>query len=120
MGHGATDLAVLALADADGQPGIGALLAVQRDLHRLELLALDGDAATQGGKGQVIGLAVDAHAIAAQPAGGRQLQPALQLAVIGQQQQPLGIQVQPANGHHPRQIARQRVEHRLAPLLIRG
>ena len=120
MGHGATDLAVLALADADGQPGIGALLAVEIDFHRLELLAVDSDTAAQGGKGQVVGRAVDAHAIAAQPAGGGQLQPTLELAVIGQKQQAFGIQVKPPDSHHPRQIARQRVKHRLPPLFIRG
>ena len=86
MGHGAADLAVLALADADGQPGIRALLAVQLDLHRGEILAINGHATAQRREGQVVGLPVHADAVAAQPAGRGQLQPPLQLTIIGQQQ----------------------------------
>ena len=120
MGHGAPDLAVAAFADPHGQPCVRTLLAVQIDLHRLEFLAVDGDTPAQRRECQIIGLTIHAHAIAAQPARGRQLKPALELAVIGQKQQPLGIQVKPPDGHHPRQIARQRIEHRLPPLFIRG
>ena len=40
-------LAVLALADADGEPDIGALFAVERRLDRPVVDALDGDAGAQ-------------------------------------------------------------------------
>ena len=71
-------------------------MAVELDLHRLEALALDGDALAQGfelGLGRV---ALDPHPVLAQPAGRGQFQPALQLAVVGQQQQALGVEVKPA------------------------
>ena len=118
MGHGATDLSVPAFAQAHGQPGIRALLAVQLDLHRLEFLAVDDSPPTQRVKGQVAGRAVHAHPIAPQPAGRGQFQPALQLAVIGQQQKPFGIEVKAPHAHHPRQVARQGIKDRLAALFV--
>ena len=118
MGHRAADLAVLALADAHADPGVRALLAVQLDLHGGEVLSLDGDAAAQRVEGHVRGRAVHPHAVPAQPARRRQLQPPLQLSVVRQQQQTLGVQVKTPHGHHPRHVARQRVEHGLAAQFV--
>ena len=55
-------------------------------------------------------LAVRAHAIAPQPAGRRQFQRAREPAVIGQQQQAFGVEVEPADADQARQVLRQRAE----------
>ena len=52
-----------------------------------------------------------ADAIAPQPAGVGQFQRAREPAVIGQQQQPLGVEVEPADRDQPRQSFRQIVEY---------
>ena len=116
--HRAADFSVAALADADGQPGIRALLAVDAHGHGLEHLALDGDARAQGGEAGLVRGAVDADPVFAQPAGRGQFQLAFQRAVIGQQEQPFGIQVQPPHAHHPRHVLGQGVENRGAALFV--
>jgi DNA-binding NarL/FixJ family response regulator len=88
MLHHAADLAVLALAQGDREPAVRALLAVDLDLHGLVVHVVDGDALAQRLELIVGGRAVDAHAVAAGPAGRGQLQLALDLAVVGQEQQP--------------------------------
>ena len=118
--HGAANLAVLAFAQADGQPCVCALLAVQRDLHRLKALAIDLDAIAQRGQHLIGGAAVDAHAVFAQPAGRRQFQLALDRAVIGQQKQSLGIEVKAADAHDARQILGQVVIDCRAALFVAG
>jgi hypothetical protein len=61
---------------------------------------------------------MSADAVAPQPAGVRQFQRTGQPAVIGQQQQAFGIEVEPADADKARQTFRQVVEHRGAPLGI--
>ena len=56
-----------------------------------------------------------ADAIAPQPAGVGQFERARQPAVIGQQQQALGVEIEPADRDQPRQAFRQIVEHRRPP-----
>ena len=51
-----------------------------------------------------------AHAIAPQPGGRRQFEHARQPAVIGEQQQAFGVEVEPADADQPRQVLRQRAE----------
>ncbi len=117
--HGAADLAVLAFAQAHGQPGIRALDAVKRHLHRLEPLPLDDNALAQRLQLGVGRVAVHPHAVLAQPAGRGKLQPPLQLSVVGKQQKPLGVQVQPPDRHHARHVLGQVVEDGVAALLVR-
>ena len=117
LGHGAANFTVLAFADAHGQPGIRALLAVDGDFHRLEIFAVNGDAGAQRVKALLGRAAVHPHAIFAQPAGFGQLEAALQPAVIGQQQQAFRIQVKPAHVQHARHAFGHFVENR-APALI--
>ena len=62
--------------------------------------------------------ALGPHPVLAHPAGRGQLQPPLQRAVVGQQQQPLGIEVEPPDADHPRHLRRQMREHRVAALLV--
>ncbi len=44
-----------------------------------------------------------AHAVAAQPAGGGQFEHALQATIIGDEQQALGVDIEPADGDDARQ-----------------
>ena len=118
--HRAADLAVFAFAQANCQPRIGALLAVQRDTHGLKFLAIDFDPLAQRGQAGIVGAAIHTHAVFAQPTGRGQFQLAFQRAIIGQQQQALGIQIQPAHAHHAGHFGGQRVINRGAPLLVAG
>src|SRR5712691_12818563 len=68
------DLAVLALAHREHEPHIGALLALEQRLDRPIADAVEGDATAQLVEPRLLDAAMRAHAIAAQPAGRRQLQ----------------------------------------------
>ena len=57
-----------------------------------------------------VDLAVRAHAIAPQPPGRRQLERAREPAVIGEQQQAFGGEIEPADADQARQVLRQRAE----------
>ena len=59
-----------------------------------------------------------ADAIAAEPPRRRQLEDPREAAVVGQEQQALGVDVEPADRHDPRQVGRQGVENRRPPLGI--
>ena len=50
--------------------------------------------------------AMDAHAVAAQPAGGGQFEDAGEPAVIGEEEETLGVDVEAADGDHPRHVRR--------------
>ena len=54
------------------------------------------------------------------PPGAGELEVARQPAVIRQQQQPLGIHIQPTDRQHPRHVCRQCVENGLAVLFVTG
>ena len=74
--------------------------------------AVDLDALLQFVELRLRHLAMGADAIAPQPAGIGQFERARQPAVIGQQQQALGVEIEPADRDQPRQALRQIVEHR--------
>ena len=57
-----------------------------------------------------------AGAIGAHDAGPRQFELALELAVVGQQQQALGHEIEPSDRHQPRQARGQPVVDRRAAL----
>ncbi len=80
--------------------------------------AVDGDAVLQLVQFVLVDLAMGAHAVAAQPAGGGQFQHTGQPAVIGQKQQAFGIDVEAADRHNARQVFRQVVENRRAAFRI--
>src|SRR5438552_16172236 len=94
-------LAVAPLAQPDLEPGIAALLAFELGGDRPIGDAVDGDAVGEALQPLGIDDAVDAHFVAAQPAGRRQLEPSCQRTVIGEQQQPLGIEVEPTDRDDP-------------------
>ena len=86
---------------------LAALDAVERRLDRAIEDAVDRDAvlaARRGRPGSIV--AVGAHAVAAQPAGRGQLEHAREAAVIGEEQQALGVDVEPADGDDARQVRR--------------
>ena len=56
-------------------------------------------------------LAMGAHAVAAEPAGVGQFKGARKPAIIGEQQQSLGVEIEPADRDQPRQALRQIVEY---------
>jgi hypothetical protein len=106
----ALDLAVLALAQAHRQPDVRALLALELGLDAAIIDPVDGDAVAQRVKLLLRDLAMRADAIAPQPAGRGQLQHAGEAAVVGQQQQAFGVDVEAPDGDDARQVFRQRVE----------
>ena len=73
--------------------------------------AVDLNAVLHGVEPVLRHLAEGAHAVAPEPAGLRQFQHPRQSAVIGQQQQALGVDVEPADREHARQVLRQRLEN---------
>ena len=80
--------------------------------------ALDRDALLQPVQRLLRDAAEGAHAIAADPAGRRQFQCARQPAVIGEEQQPLGVHVEAADADQPRQVLGQGAEDRLAAFRV--
>ena len=111
-------LAVLAFAQGKREPEIGALLAVDARLDRAVMHAVDGDALAQPIERLLADAAMRAHAIAPDPAGARQLEMARQRAVGGEQQQALGVDVEPPHRDDARQLGRQSLEHCLPALRI--
>ena len=107
-----TDFAVLALAQADRQPDVGTLNAIEARLHRPVTDPLDLDAVLQAVELLLRDAAVRAHAVAAQPSRGRKLHIPRQPAIGGEQQQAFRIEVQTANRDNPRHVLGHLFEHR--------
>ena len=103
------DLAILALAQPHLDPAVAAGAPFQIGVDRAVADALDLDAVDQILELRLADRAEDAGAVGALDAGRGQLELALELAVGGEQQQPLGVQVEPADRHHPRQALGQAV-----------
>src|SRR5262249_30269384 len=97
MAEHVLDLTVLALPHRKHEPHIGPLLAFELRVDRPIAHAVDGDAAAQLVEARLLHAAVCAHAVAAQPAGRRQLQHARQRAIVGEEKKPLGIHVEAAD-----------------------
>ena len=100
----AFDFAVFAFAQPEADPDIGALDAVELGVDAGIFHAVNRHAARQSVELGLVGLAIGAGAITAQPTGGRQFEHARQAAIIGQQQQPLGIDVESADRHQAGQV----------------
>src|SRR5271169_134289 len=112
----ALDLAVLALAQSHHDPGVGALFALQPRLDARVMDAFDRHALAQRIELRLQDLAMGAHAIASQPTGGGELEYAREPAVVGEQQQTFGVDVESADRYYARQIFRQRIEDGSTPL----
>ena len=116
MLHDPPHLAIAAFAQTDGEPGVLALHRVEPRLDRTVPHPLDRHPACQAGKRALIGRAMHPHAVAAEPAGGRQLQLACQRAIVGEQQQPFAGEIEPSDADDARQMRRQALEHGRAAL----
>ena len=116
----ALHLAVLAFAQAHRQPEIRALHAVDLRLDRAVDHSVDGDAAAELIERRLVDLAMRTDAIASEPSGGGKLQDAREPAVIGEEQQAFGVDVEPPDRHHARKLRRENGKHRRAALPDRG
>src|SRR6202790_3871387 len=112
MRHHIAHLAVLALADRKHQPDIGAGITLQRGIDRAVFDALDLDALFQLVELRLGDLAMGTDAVTPQPAGIGQFQRASEAAVISEQQQAFGVEIEPADRDQPRQAVGQIIEHR--------
>ena len=115
-------LPVAPLVDGDrrsvGLTGLAA--AVQLDLGRRRAAAVDHDAAREPVEIVRVGHAEDARLVDARDAVARMGEPRRQVAVVGQQQQPFGVVVEPADRVDVLAHAAQQVEDRRPPLRIRA
>ena len=113
-------LAVLALPQRYGQPGIRALHAVEHRLDRAIGDAVHLDAVLQLLEDRWVHLAMHPHTVAAKPARRRQRQHARKATVIRQKQKTFGVDVEPPDGDHARQVLRQIVKDGGAPFRVAG
>ena len=111
MAEHVLNLAVLALADRECEPDVAALRAIDGGLDVTIAHAVDGDAASQRIELRLRHAAVRAHAIAPQPSGRRQFERAGEAAIVREQQQPLGIEIEASHADETRQILRQHAEN---------
>jgi hypothetical protein len=97
----AADLAILALAEPHLDPGIAAGAALQIGVDRAIAYPFDVDPVDQLLELRLADLAEHPRAIRPLDSRGGQFELALQLAVRGEQQQPLGVEIEPADRHQP-------------------
>ena len=116
--------AVLALLERDREPLVAPARLVPRRgflplrVDRTIFDPVDRDAPGEPGQRCVFDAPVHAHPVAAHPARRRQFQLAGQLAVIGEQQQAFGRNVEPPDGDHPRHVLGQRIKDRRPSLRV--
>jgi len=113
-----THLAILAFAQSQHEPHIGALHLFQRGLDGSVAHAADLDPVLELVERLLRHRPMCPHAIAPQPAGRRQLEMPGQRPVVGKQQQPLGVEIQAADGDDARHLLGQRLEHGRTALRI--
>ena len=111
-------LAVLPFTQRHRDPRVAALPAFEAGADRAIGDAVNRDAFPKHREAFRRDLAVDSHFVAADPSGRWQFEPSRERAVIGQQQQPLGIEIEASDRDQPRQFFRQRVEYRRPALLV--
>ena len=100
----ALHFAVLAFAQAEGEPAVGALRAVERRFDARIVDTLDGDTVAQRIERRLVGGPMHAHAVTPQPAGGWQFEHARKTTVVGQQQQAFGIDIEPPDADDAREV----------------
>jgi hypothetical protein len=113
------DLTMLALVDRDAEPRVLALAGQDLDLGRhRDRAVVEGDAIAQRLDGVVPEPAVDLDVIRLRHVVGRGEQARRELAVVGEQQHALGVEVEPANRLHGDRQVREVVHHGRAPAVI--
>ena len=112
------DLPVFPFPEAQGKPGVRALLAVKLGLDAEIIDAVNRDPASEPIERRLVDAPVHAHPVAAQPAGRRKLQNPREAAVVGEQQKPFGVDVEATDCDHARQVRREHRENRVPPLRV--
>ena len=115
MREHAPNFAVLAFGQAHLDPAVAAGPALEIGVDRAVMHALDRDPLGKRFELVLGDVAESARPISAHNAGARKLELALELAVVGQQQQSFGHEIEAADRHQPRQARRQSVVDRRAP-----
>src|SRR5260370_19679933 len=113
-----TDLAILALLQRHGEPGIAALGALQLRADRPVGNPVERQPLLQRFEARRLDRSMNAHAIAPDPAARGKLQRPREAAVVGEEQQPFGGQVQASDRADARQLRRQALEHGRPALLV--
>jgi hypothetical protein len=103
------DLAVLTFGEAHLDPGVAPSAALKIGVDRAVADALDLDAVDKLLQLVLADLAEGAGAVGALDSGRRELELALQLAIRGEEEEPLGVEVEAADRDDPRQVLRQAV-----------
>ena len=111
-------LPVAALGERDCEPGVLPVLAVKARLDRPVADAVHSVSPPEGGERALLGCATHPHPIAPPPAPRRMLQLAGERAVVGQQQQPLGVEVEPSDGDDVAELLSHFLEHGRAALRV--
>jgi len=118
MLHDLAYLTVLAFTNGDAQPRIAGHLPVELGRHFSIANPIDGNAIGKPWQGFWIDLSLYTNPVFAAPPCAGKLEMPRQIAIIGQQQQPLGVKIEPANRQHPRHGVRKRVKDGLPPFVI--
>jgi hypothetical protein len=108
-GKHVSHLAVLAFGQAQLNPAIPARAALEIGVDRAVADAIDRHALRKTFQLVLCDVAESAGTILPDHRRTRQLQLALQFAVVGEKQQPLGHEVQAAHGHHSRKSGGQSI-----------
>lgn len=116
----ALDLAILALAQIHHDPGVFADFALENRDDRAIFDTVERDPMAQRVQRRLIDLAMHAHAVAPQPRGIRMREHAGEPAIIGEQHQAFGIDVETAHRDHPAKARRQMIENRWPAFRIGG
>ena len=124
MLHHPFDLAILAFGQAHRDPGVGALNALEPRVDRRIANVVDRDARLERVEPRLVDGAVNADAVAARPAGRGEFERARKPPVVGEQKQPLGVDVETPDADDARKVRvalREIGEHCRAPFgIVRG
>lgn len=114
----AANVAVPALAQGDLEPGLAPFDPQAPHLGRLRRAVVDDDAAAERLEPLITQLSGHLGHVHARHAGARVHQGRRELPVAGEQQHPAGLEIQAADGHHPRPRAAHQIRDRLPALRV--
>ena len=118
MFHRAAHFTVLAFADGHADPAIITFLAIEHGFNRACHNAVNFDAILQRIKLVLGDAAIGAGAVAARKPCLGMFKLTRKLSVIGEQQQPFGVQIKPPYGNHAAKLFRQAVKDGEAAFLV--
>src|ERR1700730_2282302 len=97
------DFAVLAFVERHREPTIGAATAINNRADRTIANTVDGDTLGEPRKLRLIQNPMGANSIGARESLVRMFEIAREASIIGQQQKPLGVDIETPHRHHPRE-----------------